>query len=67
MIVTRRNSLSGKIHSMDLPITFEQIAAWKAGGLVQDVFPDLDPVDREFIINGITPEDWEYRFGGIDG
>ena len=27
-------------------------------GLIQDIFPYLSADDREFIISGITPEEW---------
>ena len=58
MKITRHSIITGKLHTMDLPVTEEQYARWKAGTLVQDVFPDLTPDQREFILSGITPEEW---------
>ena len=63
MIVTRRSSLSGKNHAMDLPISQEQLAAYAAGGLVQVAFPQLTAAEREFILTGITPSEWAEVFG----
>ena len=31
--------------------------------LVQNAFPDLSADDREFILTGITPEEWDQIFG----
>jgi hypothetical protein len=30
---------------------------------VQDAFPQLDADQREFLISGITPEEWDATFG----
>tara|TARA_R110002020_G_scaffold6662_5_gene28232 strand:- start:1815 stop:1997 length:183 start_codon:yes stop_codon:yes gene_type:complete len=44
---------------MDLPVTQMQLQEWKDGGLIQNVFPDLTPDEREFIQTGITPNEWQ--------
>lgn len=36
------------------------------GAFVQDAFPMLSADYREFLISGITPEEWEKMFGGGD-
>lgn len=33
--------------------------AFAAGVSVQDAFPHLSPPEREFILSGITPEEWQ--------
>lgn len=63
MLVTRKSPFSGQEHSMELPVTPEQLAAYEAGGFVQDVFPDLDADQREFIASGITPQEWDTYIG----
>jgi hypothetical protein len=41
-----------------------ELYRWKKGGkLVQDAFPDLSPTDREFLINGLTPDDQDALYG----
>lgn len=36
---------------------------WKTGGrLVQDAFPTLSAEEREFLISGITPREWNQLF-----
>jgi hypothetical protein len=63
MIITRKSVLSGKLRSMDLPITQEQIDRWRNGGLIQLVMPNLSADEREFFMTGISPEEWDDAFG----
>ena len=63
MLVEKKSILSGKWNSMELPVTEEQLMAHQSGELVQNVFPNLTPDEREFIISGITPEEWVYVMG----
>lgn len=64
MIVIRESIVSGKVSSMDLPITDEQLKLWNEGTLVHRAFPELTPCEREFIMTGITPQEWDDTFGG---
>lgn len=45
-----------------LTVDIYKYYAWKDGALVQDAFPDLKPEQREFLISGITPSEWEAMF-----
>lgn len=63
MKISRISQLTGKSHEMDLPITMEQIVAWKQGQHIQEAMAHLTPDQREFLITGITPEEWETLFG----
>ena len=63
MNITRKSDLSGKIRTLDLPITIDQILAWNGGKLIQDAFPHLDSNQREFLMTGISPEEWDKAFG----
>lgn len=64
MIVTKRSIISRAVHSMDLPVTQEQLDRHRAGGLVQDVFPDLTVQQREFLISGMSLEEQAAFFEG---
>ena len=44
---------------MDIDVTPTQIASWENGLLIQTAMPDLSPDEREFIMTGITPNEWE--------
>ena len=59
MRIIRRSLVSGETNVMDLPVTQMQLQEWKDGGLIQNVFPDLTPDQREFIQTGITPNEWQ--------
>ena len=59
MIIAKRSGLTGIVSSMDIAVSEEQLQAWEAGELIQNVMPDLTPVEREFIMTGITAAEWE--------
>jgi hypothetical protein len=66
MKLYRISKLTGKSHMRDTAATEEQLTAWEDGVLIQDAFPDLSDDDREFIMTGITPEEWDAAFGEED-
>ena len=63
MIITRQSPLTGKVNQMDIDIIPEQYELWEKGMLIQDAMPDLTAEEREFLISGSTPQDWEEMFG----
>ena len=73
MLIKRVSPFSGVEHTMDLPtVTQERLdQCWsqnpeRKGRHIQDVFPELTPDQREFIMTGITPEEWNEQFGSDD-
>lgn len=58
MEITRKSPWSKKINTMEINVTQDQINSWEDGELIQNAMPDLEPAEREFIVNGITPDDW---------
>lgn len=63
MLVTRRSIFSGLERTIDLPVTEQQLGLWAAGHLIQSVMPHLDDDQREFLISGMTPEEWDEMNG----
>ena len=63
MLIQRRSILTGLVRTRELDITEEQFEAWQSGALIQDVMPHLSDSDREFLINGVTEEEWTATFG----
>jgi hypothetical protein len=51
--------LTGKVATLDLHVTVEQLAEYETGAFLQEVFRHLPPPEREFIKSGITPEEWQ--------
>jgi hypothetical protein len=62
MLVFRTNPFNGEDNTMDLDITPEQVAAYEAGALLQNAFPQLSADEREFYKTGITAESWDEMF-----
>jgi len=59
MLVYRTNIITDEVKSMDLPVTQKQLDIYEnTNTLVQDVFPDLTADQREFLISGMTPNDF---------
>lgn len=65
MELTKTNFL-GKTNTMQLNISeeeFEECSKKHQSGMaVQDAFPMLNADEREFILTGLTPEEWDNLF-----
>ena len=60
MLITRTSQATGITRTMDLPVNEQQMIIYATtSALVQDVFPQLDDNQREFIMTGITAEEWD--------
>jgi len=60
--VTRKSKITGRLVTMDLPITMAQWTEWMSARrtrLIQDIFPDLTDDQREFLKTGITSVEWD--------
>ena len=62
MKITRTSRLTGKTSVMYLDITKEQLFSWVDGELVQNAMPQLSAEEREFLVTGITPDEWDSVF-----
>lgn len=62
MKITRISQVSGIERTMDIDVTQEQLDKWEAGELIQWVMPHLTTNEREFIMTGITAEEWDHVF-----
>lgn len=64
MLITKVSPFSGKEHTLDIPVTSEQLREWQSGrALIQNAMPNLTPGQREFLMTGITDEEWDAEFG----
>jgi|TARA_R100000084_G_C4575110_1_gene111105 hypothetical protein len=62
MDITRTSILSGKTRTKQINVNQSQIDKWEAGMLIQDAMPDVSVDEREFIMTGSTPEEWDLYF-----
>ena len=59
MLITRRSPFTGKVNTREINCTISQLIAWeKLRVNIQDAMPNLSADDREFILTGITPDEW---------
>ena len=63
IMITRRSKLTGVEHVRKIDVSSKQIELWQGGALIQDAMPHLSDEDREFLMTGITPEEWASHFG----
>lgn len=70
MWIERKSTISGKITKLDIDITLDQLDRinnrFETKELIQRIVPDLPADQREFLISGITPEEWKSEFGDIN-
>ena len=70
MNITKISSLTGNEHTMNINITESEL--WRVENrhnsmeLIQDIVPNLLMEEREFLMTGITNEEWIRIFGEID-
>lgn len=63
MLIKRKSVITGIEHTRDIPVDPEHLLLWECGqDNIQDVMPYLNDDDREFILSGITPEEWDSAF-----
>jgi len=66
MKITKVSQISGKEHTIEIPMDEDAfnkaIIAWHNGAYIQDAFPMLSAAQREFIMTGITEEEWDETF-----
>lgn len=62
MRITRTSKISGTTRTKEIAITQAQLRELEdpqRKRLIQQICPDLSPADREFLLTGITEEEWE--------
>ncbi len=67
IVVYKQSTVSGKVNSLFLPMAKEEFTKkymkWDSDNLlIQEVFPEFSPEQREFIKSGITPDEWNNLF-----
>lgn len=63
MLIRRVSAISGIERERDIPLDPNDMLMWKMGmGNIQELMPYLTDIDREFILSGITADEWEEAF-----
>lgn len=64
IIITKKSPVTGAMNTRTIYARMSDFYSWQRGEtLVQTAMPYLSVDDREFIISGCTPEDWQKLFG----
>ena len=63
MLIIRKCPLTGVQNKREIDVTEGQLKLWHEGALIQIAMPHLTPDEREFVMSGITPEEWAETFG----
>ena len=66
MLITRKSMFTNKFNTLEVPVTPEQLAWYyqnKQDVMIQEAFPNLSAPLREFILTGVTPDEWVSVFG----
>mgnify|MGYP003626288462 CR=1 FL=1 len=70
MNIIKTSQISGKKSNMDIDITKEQLFRVEnrlnKNELIQNIVPNLSMDEREFLMTGITSEEWTNVFGKIE-
>lgn len=63
MIIKRKSTISGVVRSRDIKVNPNDYEMWEKGILnIQDAMGYVKQEDREFILSGITREEWNMAF-----
>ncbi len=69
MIITKKDPLSGKVNSIEIPITQKELnrcnARHENDEYIQDIVPHLTASEREFLMTGITDVTWDVCFPSL--
>ena len=61
--IQKTSPITGEINVMEMTFNIADFRAWECGELIQNAMPYLSADEREFLMTGMTPEDWANTFG----
>ena len=67
--VTRTSPFTGNVHTLEIPCTQEEFDEFESpyrARPIQQIMPNLSADLREFLMTGITPEEWNKFIGSDD-
>ena len=62
MLIKRKSPFSGEDNEREIEVTEVQMELWQSGMCIQNAMPHLSADDREFLMTGITSEEWDETF-----
>ena len=58
MLIEKKSMFTGITRTLELDVTAEEYENWTNGMLIQDAMPRLTVEEREYLITGVTPHEW---------
>jgi hypothetical protein len=59
MLIEKKSMFTGITRTLELDVTAEEFENWQSGMLIQDAMPRLTLDEREYIITGVLPHEWD--------
>lgn len=62
MRIQRRSIITNQWNEMEIPVDRRKYIDWELSNRkehVQNAFPELSAEEREFLLTGITPQEWK--------
>lgn len=67
MEIFRVHPITKKLNKLELDITEEEYRNWHSGELIQNAMPKLTSDEREFLISGLLPGEFDRLIPDEDG
>ena len=65
MQITKTSMFSGNTATREISVTQAELDDRASGTLIQNALPSLSADDREFLMTGATPEEWDEMFPDV--
>jgi|TARA_Y100000310_G_C20677813_1_gene814120 hypothetical protein len=67
MFITKTSMITGQQNTIWIEgLTASMLKEWEDGALVQDALKGIPQEMREFVMTGITPDEWSKTFSDVD-
>jgi len=69
VFITKKSMFSGLNHTKEFEMTEAQFATYtmRPRPHIQNIFPSMSPSDCEFLLTGVTAEEWDAAFVALYG
>lgn len=65
MLIRRKSMFTGVERVREIGVDAEDYARWQLGENIQVAMPYLNAADREFILTGVTQDEWDAAFAEV--
>lgn len=62
IIISKESPVTGQTNTMAINTNANEYKLWSEGMLIQQAMPNTTTDEREFLISGCTPSDWDAMY-----